>query len=437
MAIVGNISKIPELRKRIFYTLLMLGICRLGIFISVPGVNPEEVRKIIGQGMVFGMFNLFSGGALDNFSVMALGIMPYISASIIFQLLSMAVPSIEALRKEGESGYRKINQYTRYATVALSIIQGLGISFGLERQGALLPGVGGISFYVVSVLSLMTGTLLLMWIGEQITERGLGNGISLIIFAGIVARLPQNFYAAIEESKDGASVDLRIMFFMLAVIFAVIALIVYCERAHRRVPVQYAKRVVGNKLMQGQASYLPLKINMAGVIPPIFAQSLISFPAVIAQFSGIVWLRAISDQLNQSWLYNTLYAGMIIFFTFFYTAVTVNPADTAENIQKNGGYIPGIRPGKATADYLDRVITRITVGGSLYLALICLLPQLLTHTLHLPQGLSYTFGGTSLLIMVGVAMDTIAQMEAHLLSHQYEGVMGSRASVGRFRGRRA
>ncbi|MBI2343338.1 MAG: preprotein translocase subunit SecY [Deltaproteobacteria bacterium] len=433
MATVGNIAKIPELRRRILFTLLMLGIYRLGIYVPTPGIDTEALSHILRQGTVFDIFNLFSGRALENFSVFALGIMPYISASIIIQLLGVAVPAVEQLKKEGEAGHKKITQYTRYGTVVLSLVQGFGISYGLEQQGVLHPGVGGLSFYLLTMITLAAGTSFLMWLGEQITERGIGNGISLIIFAGIVANVPSSFRAAwIGKDQFG---ELFGFLLLLTSIAAIIAAIVYFERSHRRIPVQYAKRIVGRKMMGGQGSYLPLKINMAGVIPPIFAQSLILFPATIAQFSQSETLQTIASYLGSGWIYNALYAGLIIFFTYFYTAVTFNPIDVAENIQKYGGYIPGIRPGKTTAEFIDRILTRITVGGALYITTICLLPQILTGMMGVPQTLAFTFGGTSLLIMVGVAMDTVGQMESHLLSHQYEGVFGGR-SAGRFRGRR-
>ncbi|MBI4237991.1 MAG: preprotein translocase subunit SecY [Deltaproteobacteria bacterium] len=434
MAVVGNIAKIPELRNRVVFTLLMLGIYRLGVYVPAPGVDTKALENILKQGTVFDIFNLFSGGALENFSVFALGIMPYISASIILQLLTIAVPAIEQLKKEGEAGHRKITQYTRYGTLVLSMVQGFGISYGLAQQGVLLPGVGGLGFYLLSMLTLATGTAFLMWLGEQITERGIGNGISMIIFAGIVARVPASFRAAWAER--GQYGELLGFILLLGLIFAIIGAIVYFERSFRRIPVQYAKRVVGRKLYGGQESHLPLKINMAGVIPPIFAQSLILFPSTIAQFAGGGWMQELAQQLNAGWIHHSLYAVMIVFFTFFYTAVAFNPVDVAENIQKHGGYIPGIRPGKATSDYLDRILSRITVGGALYITLVCLLPQILTTWMKVPPGIAFTFGGTSLLIMVGVAMDTVSQMEAHLLSHHYEGVLGQKGGATRFRGRR-
>ncbi|MFH0800311.1 MAG: preprotein translocase subunit SecY [Pseudomonadota bacterium] len=428
-----NIAKIPELRKRILFTVAMLAIYRMGVFVPTPGISAEAVKRIISQGTVFEIFNLFSGGALSQFSVFALGIMPYISASIILQLLTVAVPAIERLSKEGEAGRKKITQYTRYGTVVLSLIQGLGISFGLEQQGAVLPGVPAWQFYVTTMVTLAAGTAFLMWLGEMITERGIGNGISLIIFTGIVTRIPVGFRDAwFTKEQFGGFFG-----FVLLVAFVglIIGMIIYMERAQRRLPVQYAKRVVGNKMYGGQSSHLPMKINTAGVIPPIFASSIIMFPATIAQFVKNGPMQHISDALSQGWIHTSLYAALIIFFAYFYTAVSFNPVDVADNMKKYGGFIPGIRPGKTTSDYIDRVLTRITLGGALYVATICILPELLIRQFGIPSSLAYTFGGTSLLIVVGVAMDTLAQIESHLLTRHYEGFLGAKAG-GRFRGRR-
>lgn len=428
-----NIAKIPELRKRIIFTILMLAIYRIGVFVPTPGISAEAVKKIISQGTVFEIFNLFSGGALSQFSVFALGIMPYISASIIFQLLTVAVPAVERLSKEGETGRKKITQYTRYGTVVLSLIQGLGISFGLEQQDAVLPGVPVWQFYVTTMVTLAAGTAFLMWVGEMISERGIGNGISLIIFTGIVTRIPVGFRDAWSMKEQYAG----FFGFLLLVAFIglVIGAIIFMERAQRRIPVQYAKRVVGNKMYGGQSSHLPMKINTAGVIPPIFASSIIMFPATIAQFVKSGPMQHVSAILSTGWVHTSLYAGLIIFFAYFYTAVTFNPVDVADNMKKYGGFIPGIRPGKTTSDYIDRVLTRITLGGALYVAAICILPELLIRRFGIPSSLAYTFGGTSLLIVVGVAMDTLAQIETHLLTRHYEGFLGARAG-GRFRGRR-
>jgi len=428
-----NIAKIPELRRRILFTLMMLAIYRVGIFVPTPGISAEAVKKIVSQGTVFEIFNLFSGGALAQFSVFALGIMPYISSSIILQLLTVVVPSIERLSKEGESGRKKITQYTRYGTVVLSLIQGFGISFGLEQQGAVLPGVPAWQFYVTTMVTLAAGTAFLMWLGEMITERGIGNGISLIIFAGIVTRIPVGFRDAWSIKEQFAGFFGFVI--LVAFIAFVIGAIIYMERAQRRIPVQYAKRVVGNKMYGGQSSHLPLKVNTAGVIPPIFASSIIMFPATIAQFVKGGPLQAVASVLSQGWVHTTLYACLIIFFAYFYTAVTFNPVDVSDNMKKFGGFIPGIRPGKNTSDYIDRVLTRITLGGALYVAGICVLPEFLIRQFGIPSSLAYTFGGTSLMIVVGVAMDTLAQIESHLLTRHYEGFLGAKAG-GRFRGRR-
>ncbi len=433
MAFVGNIAKIPELRRRIIFTIMMLGVYRIGIFVPTPGINAEALKRIISQGTVFEIFNLFSGGALERFSVFALGIMPYISASIIFQLLAVAVPAIATMQKEGEAGRKKITQYTRYGTVLLSMVQGFGISYGLEQQGILLPGSGGLVFYLTTMVTLSAGTCFLMWLGEQISERGIGNGISLIIFSGIVTRIP----GALRDAWNTKEQFAGLFGFLLLMLFiaAVVGVIIFFERDQRRIPVQYAKRIVGRKMYGGQESHLPLKINMAGVIPPIFASSLILFPATIAQFVQSEKMQMIAGFLSYGWFHDFIYATLIIFFCYFYTAVTFNPIDVAENMRKIGGFIPGIRPGKNTSDYIDRVLTRITFGGALYVTLICLLPSFLITQFGIPPSLASVFGGTSLLIVVGVAMDTVAQIESHLLSRHYEGFMGTKMG-GRFKGRK-
>ena len=431
---IANIAKIPELRKRILFTIMMLGIYRIGVFVPTPGVSAEAVQRIVSQGTIFEIFNLFSGGALQQFSVFALGIMPYISASIILQLLTVAVPTLERLSKEGDAGRKKITQYTRYGTVVLAMIQGFGISYGLMQQGAVLPGTAPWQFYLTTMVTLAAGTSFLMWLGEMITERGIGNGISLIIFAGIVSRIPIGFRDAWStQDQFGGFFGFLILVLFIGLIIGVI---IYMERAQRRIPVQYAKRVVGRKMYGGQSSHLPLKVNTAGVIPAIFASSIIMFPATIAQFAPGNIMKQVAGMLSQGWIYTTLYAGLIIFFAFFYTAVTFNPVDVSENMKKYGGFIPGIRPGRSTSDYIDRVLTRITLGGALYVAAVCILPQLLIRQFGIPASLAYTFGGTSLLIVVGVAMDTLAQIESHLLSRHYEGFLGQKAG-GRFRGRRS
>lgn len=427
-----GLTKIPELRKRVLFTLLMLGIYRLGVFVPTPGIDTEALKKVFAQGTVFEIFNLFSGGALEQFSVFALGIMPYISASIILQLLTVSIPSLHKLSKEGDYGRKKITQYTRYGTVLLSIIQGLGISMGLKQQQVLLPGVGGFSFFLTTMITLAAGTSFIMWLGEQISERGIGNGISLVIFAGIVTGMPAAFRDAWNTQEQYAGFIGFIL--LLAYIFLIIAAIIYMERSQRRIPIQYAKRVVGRKLYGGQSTHLPLKLNMAGVIPPIFASSLILFPATVAQFWKNDFMQQAAGVLSQGWFHDVLYLGLIVFFTYFYTAVTFNPVDVSENLKKNGGYIPGIRPGKPTSDFIDTILSRITLAGALYIGFVCVLPTLLIRQFNIPSGMAATFGGTSLLIVVGVAMDTVAQMEAHLLTRSYEGFLGGRG--GKFKGRR-
>jgi len=434
MAEVANIAKIPELRKRLLFTVLMLGIYRIGIFVPTPGIDTGELSRLITTGTVFDIFNLFSGGALEQFSIFALGIMPYITSSIIFQLLSVAVPSIHQMQKEeGEAGRHKISQYTRYATVLISLVQGFGLTYGLKSQGIVLPGLGGFSFYLTTVVTLTAGTCFLMWLGEMITERGIGNGISMIIFGGIAARIPGAFRDA-WDAKEQFSGLFGFLILILG-IAAIIGFIIFMERAQRRIPVQYAKRVVGRKMFGLQSSHLPLKVNSSGVIPPIFASSVILFPATIAQFaSGNETLKLVAGMLSGGWVYIVLYVTLIIFFCYFYTAVAFNPVDVSENLKKYGGYVPGIRPGQNTADFIDRILSRITLGGALYLSAICILPQLISQQFGIPSSLAYTFGGTSLLILVGVGMDTLAQVESHLLSRHYEGFLGAK-SGGRFRGR--
>jgi len=423
-----NISKIPELKKRIFFTLCMLAVYRLGCHIPTPGVDGTALSAYFSskQGTLFGLIDMFSGGALSTMSVMALGIMPYISASIILELLSVVVPYLEKLKKEGEQGRKKIIQYTRYGTVVLSAIQGFGIAIGLERMtstgGAMIVPVGGWGFRLLAVITLTAGTAFLMWLGEQITERGIGNGISLIIFAGIVARFFPSVFQTFELVRiDQISIFLLII--IVALMVAVVTFIVFVERGQRRIPVQYAKRVVGRKMYGGQSTHLPLKINTSGVIPPIFASSIIMFPATIASFidvSNIPWLQYIIGSLNRgAVIYNLIYVVFIIFFCFFYTAVHFNPVDVADNMKRYGGFVPGIRPGKNTAEYIDRVLTRITFSGAIYVSAVCVLPQILITKFGVP----FYFGGTSLLIVVGVAMDTASQIESHMLTRHYEGFL--------------
>jgi preprotein translocase subunit SecY len=429
-----NASRIPELRRRLLFTLAMLAVYRLGVHVPTPGIDRLAMAAFFEQqkNTLFGFLNLFSGGALEQFSVFSLGIMPYISASIILQLLTVVFPYLERLSKEGEIGRRKITQYTRYGTVVLSIIQGIMISVGLEgTQGpgghslVLTPGWG---FRFMTVITLTSGTAFIMWLGEQITERGIGNGISLIIFAGIVARLPSAISTTLTFMREGELGPL-VALLILVLSVLVVGAIIFVERGQRRIPVQYAKRVVGRKMYGGMSSHLPLKINTANVIPPIFASSILIFPATLAQFANHPWVQMVSGALAPgTWLHDLVYVILIIFFAFFYTAVVFNPSDVAENMKKAGGYIPGIRPGQKTAEFIERVLSRITLSGAIYLCIVSLLPTILVRQLNVP----FYFGGTALLIVVGVALDTVAQMETHLITRNYEGFM----KRGRLRGRR-
>ena len=434
MSGLASAANIPELRKRVLFTLFMLFVYRMGVQIPTPGINGEALAAFFQQnaGTLFGMFNMFSGGALKNFSIFALGIMPYISASIIIQLLTVVIPQLEALSKEGEAGRRKITQYTRYSTVALSLIQGFFIATGLEGMsgpgGAAIVLEPGLQFKLMTVLTLTTGTAFIMWLGEQMTERGVGNGISLIIFAGIVARMPAAVGNSIQLIKAG---EIPVVFVpvMLVLMFFIVAFIVFFETAQRRIPIQYAKRVVGRRVYGGQSSHLPLKLNISGVIPPIFASSIMMFPATIGSFIKIDWVQQVSAMLSPGTVYYyILYVAMIVFFCFFYTAVTFKPDDVAENLKKNGGFIPGIRPGKKTAEFIDFVLTRLTVIGAIYLSAVCVMPTLLINKFNVP----FYFGGTALLIVVGVAIDTISQIESHLVMRNYDGFM----KAGRIKGRR-
>jgi preprotein translocase subunit SecY len=430
-----NIFRIAELRKRLLFSLGMLAVYRLGIYVTTPGVDRRAMQEVVNtQGNLLGLLNFFSGGAFEQLSIFALGIMPYVSASIILQLLTVVFPKLEALQKEGEVGRRKITQYTRYLTVVLAAIQGYGIATYLETlktdAGLLVVGQPGWGFRLMTVISLAAGTAFIMWMGEQITERGVGNGISLIIFAGIVARIPNAIFTLWRQTTaPGSQVEALPLVFLGLVMIAVIAGVVFVERGQRRIPVQYAKRVVGQKLYGGQSTHLPLKVNTAGVIPPIFASSLLLFPATLAGW--FPFLDRVSQALNPAdWIYNVIYVVLIVFFAYFYTAVTFNPVDVADNLKKYGGYIPGIRPGKSTADYIDHVLSRITFGGALYLSIICVLPTLISAQF----GVNFFFGGTSLLIVVGVALDTVQQIEGHLITRHYEGFTGPRGP--RIRGRR-
>ncbi len=433
MSGLQSAANIPELRRRVLFTLIMLAVYRIGVQIPTPGINGEALASFFQQnaGTLFGMFNMFSGGALENFSIFALGIMPYISASIIIQLLTVVIPQLETLKKEGEAGRRKITQYTRYGTVVLSIIQGTFIATGLEGMtgpgGANIVLDPGVQFKLMTMLTLTSGTAFIMWLGEQMTERGIGNGISLIIFAGIVARGPAAIANSIQLVKAG-EIALFFIPFLLAGMFAVIAIIVFFETSQRRIPIQYAKRVVGRKVYGGQSSHLPLKINVSGVIPPIFASSIMMFPATVGGFVQVDWVQRISAALSPGTVYYyLLYIVMIVFFCFFYTAVTFKPDDVAENLKKNGGFVPGIRPGKKTAEFIDKVLTRLTVVGAIYLSAVCVLPTILIAKFNIP----FYFGGTALLIVVGVGIDTISQIESHLVMRNYEGFMKQKKIRGR------
>jgi len=429
-----NIFKIPELKKRIFFTLGLLIVYRIGVHVPVPGIDSIALSSFFAQaeGTIFGIFNMFSGGAFQRLSVFALGIMPYISASIILQLLTVVIPHLEQLKKEGEQGRKKITQYTRYGTVVLSIIQGFGISVGLESMtspgGAPVVLMAGWGFRLLTVITLTAGTAFIMWLGEQITERGVGNGISLIIFAGIVTGLPAAIVNTVRLLSTG-EMGIFAILILLILMVAVVGLIIFVEQGQRRIPVQYAKRVVGRRMYGGQSTHLPLKINTSGVIPPIFASSIIMFPATIGSFVKVEWIQNITAAMRPGNLvYELLFIAFIFFFCYFYTAVTFNPVDVADNMKKAGGYIPGIRPGKRTADYIDKVLTRITLGGAIYVSAVCVLPSILISRFNVP----FYFGGTALLIVVGVAIDTVAQMESHMLSRHYEGFL---KKSGKMKGR--
>ncbi len=429
-----NIPKIPELKKRLLITIFLLTVYRAGVHVPTPGIDTAALAAFFAQakGTLFGFIDMFSGGAFERLSVFALGIMPYISSSIILQLLTVVVPHLERLSKEGDAGRKKITQYTRYGTVLLSLIQGFGISVGLERMtgpgGELVVMEPGWAFRFMTMITLTSGTAFIMWLGEQITERGIGNGISLIIFAGIVARLPTAISSSIRLIRVG-EMGIMITLFVIALMVAVVGVIIYMERGQRRIPVQYAKRVVGRRMYGGQTTHLPLKINTAGVIPPIFASSIIMFPATIANFIEHPWMKWLSGQLSPGTVgHELIYVGFIFFFCYFYTAVTFNPTDVADNMRKYGGYIPGIRPGKKTAEFIDRVLTRITFVGAVYVSVVCVLPAFLIAWFNVP----FYFGGTAILIVVGVALDTVGQIEAHMLMRHYEGFM----KQGRIKGRR-
>ncbi len=426
MSAVEGLVKNAELRSRILFTLIVLALYRVGVHVPTPGVDSETVLKFFqAQGGIFGLFNTFTGGALQQFSVFALGIMPYISSSIIFQLLQSVVPYLEQLKKEGEHGRRKINEYTRYGTVALAIIQGYGISTWLMNSNheghalVLASTVGFVPFKIMTILTLTAGTCLIMWMGEQITEKGIGNGASLIIFAGIAASIPHgaaSLWSLVSSNEMSGLVALILIAFMVLFIGAII----YLEVGVRKIPVQYSQRGTGRQALAPQTSHLPLKINFSGVIPPIFASSLLLFPATLAQFFNVPWLHALQSSLSPSGaIYNVLFVGLIVFFCFFYTELVFNPIEVADNLKKYGGFVPGIRAGRSTADYIKKVLERINVGGAIYISIVCILPTLLMDRMKVP----FRFGGTSLLILVGVALDTTQRIQSYLITQKYEGLM--------------
>ncbi|MBI3714996.1 MAG: preprotein translocase subunit SecY [Betaproteobacteria bacterium] len=420
---LAAVGKMSDLKRRLVFLVLALIVFRIGTHIPVPGIDPAKLAQLFeSQGSILGMFNMFSGGALSRFSVFALGIMPYISASIIMQLLSVVYAPLEALKKEGEAGRRKITQYTRYGTVALALFQAAGISIMLESQQGLVLDVG-MSFRFTTVITLVTGTMFLMWLGEQITERGVGNGISILIFSGIVAGMPAAIGSVLELQHNG-SMSIPMVLFLAVLVVAVTMFVVFVERGQRKILVNYAKRQVGNKLYGGQASHLPLKLNMSGVIPPIFASSIILFPATAANWFGqsdnMIWLKDIGNALSPGQpLYTLAYAGAIIFFCFFYTALVFNSKETAENLKKSGAFVPGIRPGEQTARYIDKILMRLTLVGAAYITFVCLVPEILRTQANVP----FYFGGTSLLIIVVTTMDFMAQLQAYMMSHQYESLL--------------
>ena len=434
----SNIGKVPELRRRIIFTLIVVAIYRVGVFVTTPGVDRVVMHQVVkGQGGILGLLNLFSGGALANLSIFALGIMPYVSASIIMQLMGLVSKQVEELKKEGEAGRRKLEQWTRYGAVALSCFQSFGVAMMLEgmnnsdmgggRNGDVVtaPGWG---FRLLTIITLTTGASLLMWLGEQATDRGIGNGTSMIIFASIVSGIPagvMNYW-----QSTGGDVQPLTIAVLLGVVFASIAVVVFFERAQRQIPIQYSRRQVGRRVYGGQTAHLPLKVNMASMIPPIFASSLLMFPATLANMN-IPGMQVFSSLLNRGdWLFHVLFATLIIFFAFFYTAVTFQPVDVADNLKKQQANIPGIRPGRQTAEYIDRVLTRLTTGGAVYIAVICTVPSLVAQSFRIP----FQFGGTSLIIVVGVALETVNQIEAHLITRSYEGLTGPRMT--RLSGRR-
>ncbi|RMD85979.1 MAG: preprotein translocase subunit SecY [Candidatus Dadabacteria bacterium] len=417
-----GIGKIPELRKRIFFTLGMLAVYRFGIFVSTPGIDVEALRRQFdtSAGSLFGLVNMFSGGALKQFSIFTLGIMPYISVSIIMQLLSSSIPALEALKKEGEAGQRVITRYTRQGTVALALFQGFMVSLGLESQGLVLNP--GWSFRITTMITLTAGTAFIMWLGEQISEKGIGNGMSIVIFAGIVARMPATFISTLVLARSQEVAPISVL---IVIVFCILTVagIVFVERSHRKIPIQYPRRMVGRKMSQAQTQYMPLKVNMSGVIPPIFASAFLMLPATVATVSSNETLQEMMSYLVPgSWVYSAIFAGLIVFFSFFYTALIFNPPEVAENLKKNGGFVPTVRPGKATADFFYGVLNRLTLWGAIYIALVCLVPQFVYFKLGLTS-FAYIFGGTAVLIAVGVILDTVSQIESYIVARNYEDFM--------------
>ena len=438
----SNIGKVPELRRRILFTVVLLAVYRIGVFVTIPGVDRTVMNAVIHKqgGGLLGLFNMFSGGALGNLSIFALGIMPYVSASIILQLLTMVFKPLDELCKEGEQGQRKINQYTRYGTIVLSIVQGFGIAMSLEamNNGDLSDSAAvgdvvthaGWGFRLMSMLTLTTGTAFMMWVGEQITERGIGNGISLLIFAGIVDGIPDGVASYFATNKG--NIQPLNLAAVLSIVLATVATIVFFERAQRRIPIYYARRTVGRRIYGGQTAHLPLRVNTSGTIPPIFASSLLMFPATLANFK-VPGMSQLQSMLQRGdWAFNTFYVLLIIFFCHFYTAVTFQPVDVADNLKKQQAFIPSVRQGKQTADYIDYVLTRITFGGSLYVAVVCIVPSIISQQFHVP----FRWGGTSIMIVVGVALDTVNQIEAHLITRNYEGLSGGGGRTSRIRVRK-
>jgi preprotein translocase subunit SecY len=431
---VENLARLPELKKKLLWTFVLVAVYRIGVHVPVPGVDSAALADFFesAKNTLFGLFDMFSGGGLRNLSIFALGIMPYISASIIIQLLTVVSPELAKMQKEeGAAGRKKITQYTRYGTVLITLIQGFGIAVGLESMasptGAPVVLVPGWGFRLMTIITLTAGTIFLMWLGEQMTERGVGNGISMIIYAGIVAGLPRAVLSTLDLIKAG-ELSLFVLLLIVALMLGVLAAIVFMERGQRRIPIQYAKRMVGRKMYGGQTTHLPLRVNTAGVIPPIFASSILLFPATLGEFSNVPWLKTVASFFSpQTLTYNVIFISLIVFFCYFYTAIIFDPADIAENIRKQGGFIPGIRPGIKTKEYIDKVLARITLWGSAYISVVCVLPMLLIQQFNVP----FYFGGTSLLIVVGVAMDFMSQIESYLISRQYEGLM----QKGRIKGR--